>query len=45
VAAGFEDFEITWKKDVFEGAKRPSKDAAAFGTRGVNYTARKPATG
>jgi hypothetical protein len=42
VAAGFEEFEITWRKNVFEGAARPSKDAAAFGTRGVNFTASKP---
>jgi hypothetical protein len=42
VAAGFVGFEITWRKNVFEGAVRPSKDAAAFGTLGVNFIARKP---
>jgi hypothetical protein len=42
VAAGFEGFELTWKKNVFEGAARPSKDAEAFGTRGVNFRAFKP---
>ena len=42
MAAGFEGFEITWKKDVFEGATRPSKDAKAFGTHGVNFRAYKP---
>ena len=42
MAAGFEDFEITWSEDVFEGAARPSEDIAKFGTRGVNFRARKP---
>ncbi len=42
MAAGFEKFEITWRKNVFAGAPRPSKDAAAFGTRGVNFRAFKP---
>jgi hypothetical protein len=27
---------------VFEGAARPSKEVEAFGTRGVNFRARKP---
>ncbi len=43
MAAGFEDFEITWKDNIFEGAARPSAAVAAFGTCGVNYRARKPA--
>jgi hypothetical protein len=42
VAAGFDDFEITWKKDVFEGAAVPRKEVAYFGTRGVNFRASKP---
>ena len=42
MAAGFEGFELTWKKNVFEGAPRPSKDAEAFGTRGVTFRALKP---
>jgi len=39
--AGFEDFEITWKAPVFEGAPQ-SSSAAKFGTVGINYRARKP---
>ena len=42
MAAGFERFEVTWRKDVFDGAARPSKDVAYFGTRGVNFRAYKP---
>jgi hypothetical protein len=42
VAAGFEGFELIWRKDVFQGAARPSADAAAFGTRGVTFRAFKP---
>jgi hypothetical protein len=41
VAAGFVDFEITWKADVFSGAPQ-SSSAAAFGTVGINFRARKP---
>jgi len=41
VAAGFERFEITWKKNVFEGAASPSKEVAYFGTQGVNFRAYK----
>ncbi|MEE9255648.1 MAG: hypothetical protein V3V56_00590 [bacterium] len=41
VRAGFEDFEIAWRKDVFSGAPQDSS-AAAFGTLGINYRARKP---
>ena len=42
MAAGFEDFEVTWKKNVFEGAANPRKEVAFFGTKGVNFRARKP---
>jgi hypothetical protein len=41
VAAGFVDFEITWKADVFRGAPQ-SSSAASFGTLGINFRARKP---
>lgn len=41
MAAGFVDFEITWKGDVFSGAPQHSS-AASFGTRGINFRARKP---
>ncbi len=44
MAAGFEGFEITWKKDVFEGAAVPRKEVSYFGTRGVNFRAYKPET-
>ena len=40
--AGFEDFAITWKAPVFEGAPQ-SSSAAKFGTVGINYKASKPA--
>ena len=43
MAAGFEDFEITWSENVFEGAPKPRKEIAEFGTRGINFRARKPA--
>jgi hypothetical protein len=39
--AGFRDFAITWKAPVFEGAPQKSS-AAAFGTVGINFQARKP---
>jgi hypothetical protein len=39
--AGFRDFEITWREDVFAGAPQDSS-AAAFGTLGINFRARKP---
>jgi hypothetical protein len=42
VAAGFIDFEITWRADVFSGAPQ-SSSADAFGTLGVNFRARKAA--
>jgi TusA-related sulfurtransferase len=41
VTAGFVDFEITWRKDVFSGAPQESS-AANFGTVGINFRARKP---
>jgi len=39
--AGFENFEITWSKTVFDGAPQ-SSSAKAFGTTGINFRARKP---
>jgi len=42
VAAGFVDFEITWRADVFAGAPQ-SSSAAGFGTLGINFRARKAA--
>ena len=39
--AGFVDFEITWRADVFSGAPQASS-AASFGTLGINFRARKP---
>jgi hypothetical protein len=41
VAAGFVAFAITWRADVFSGAPQ-SSSAAAFGTLGINFRARKP---
>ncbi|GIK38966.1 MAG: hypothetical protein BroJett011_27990 [Chloroflexota bacterium] len=40
VMAGFVDFEITWRADVFSGAPQASS-AANFGTLGINFRARK----
>jgi hypothetical protein len=40
VAAGFVDFAITWRADVFAGAPQASS-AAQFGTVGINFRARK----
>ena len=42
-AAGFEGFEITWKKNVFGDAPQEGS-AASFGTLGINFQARKPAS-
>ena len=42
MAAGFVDFEITWRADVFSGAPQ-SSSAANFGTLGINFRARKAA--
>jgi len=38
--AGFVDFAITWKADVFADAPQHSS-AAAFGTKGISFRARK----
>ena len=40
MAAGFVDFEITWRADVFSGAPQ-SSSAGNFGTLGINFRARK----
>jgi hypothetical protein len=40
VASGFVGFEIAWRADVFAGAPQ-SSSAAAFGTLGINFRARK----
>ena len=40
VAAGFADFAVTWRADVFSGAPQQSS-AAKFGTLGINFKARK----
>jgi len=40
VMAGFVDFEITWRADVFSGAPQASS-AANYGTVGINFRARK----
>jgi hypothetical protein len=42
VAAGFVDFAITWKAEVFRGAPQASS-ADAFGTVGITFRARKAA--
>jgi hypothetical protein len=42
VSAGFVDFEITWRADVFSDAPQQSS-AAEFGTLGINFRARKAA--
>jgi hypothetical protein len=38
VMAGFVNFEITWRGDVFSGAPQESS-AANFGTVGINFRA------
>ena len=43
MAAGFVDFEITWRAEVFDGAPQASA-AGDFGTVGINFRARKPAS-
>lgn len=43
MAAGFVDFAITWRADVFSGAPQ-SSSAAGFGTVGINFRARKAAS-
>ena len=44
MAAGFVDFEITWRGDVFAGAPQ-SSSAANFGTLGITFRARKATSG
>jgi hypothetical protein len=39
-AAGFVNFEITWRGDVYSGAVQ-SSSAAKYGTLGINFRARK----
>jgi hypothetical protein len=41
LSAGFKDFEVTWKADVFKDAPQ-SSSAANFGTLGINFRAIKP---
>ena len=41
MAAGFVEFGIVWRGDVFSGAPQASS-AAKFGTLGINFRARKP---
>jgi hypothetical protein len=43
VAAGFVDFGITWRADVFSDAPQ-SSSAASFGTLGINFRSRKAAS-
>jgi len=40
IAAGFVDFEIMWRGDVYKNAPQ-SSSAAKFGTLGINFGARK----
>ena len=40
MAAGFVDFEITWRKDVFSDAPQAGS-AEKFGTLGINFRARR----
>lgn len=44
MAAGFEGFEITWRKKVFDGAPQAGS-AGNFGTLGINFRSRKPVDG
>jgi len=41
VAAGFIDFQITWRAEVYAGAPQESS-AEDYGTLGINFVARKP---
>ena len=43
VAAGFVEFAISWRGDVFSGAPQ-SSSAAEFGTLGITFRARKAAS-
>jgi hypothetical protein len=40
VAAGFVDFQIVWRGDVFSGAPQ-SSSADEFGTMGITFRARR----
>ena len=42
MTSGFEDFAIVSRIDIYTGAPQESK-AAAFGTIGITFRARKPA--
>ncbi len=42
MAAGFVNFEITWRRDVFSDAPQAGS-AEKFGTLGINFRARKAA--
>ena len=44
IGAGFVDFQITWRGDVYSGAPQ-SSSAAKYGTLGVNFAARKSQLG
>jgi hypothetical protein len=41
VAAGFIDFAISWRAEVYSGAPQASS-AADFGTLGITFRMRKP---
>jgi hypothetical protein len=43
VAAGFVGFEITWRGDIYADAPQ-SSSAAQFGTLGITFRARQPAS-
>jgi hypothetical protein len=43
IRAGFVDFEIVWRGDVYAGAVQ-SSSAAEFGTLGITFRARKATT-
>ncbi len=43
MAAGFVDFQITWRAEVYAGAPQES-NAEDYGTLGINFYARKPLT-
>jgi len=38
INAGFVEFEITWRGDIYSGAAQ-SSSAANFGTLGINFSA------
>ena len=43
ISAGFVDFEITWRAEVYAGAPQ-SSSADEFGTLGITFRARKATT-